>query len=77
MMLSICGSWPISGFTALIQEYRTRGEGAGGKKALPGMIILKGMRLNTEFFFGPPSFRIGLVITAGYLDIEDKACHYI
>lgn len=52
------------------------GKGGRGKKALLGMIILKDRRWNTEFFFGQPSFRHGLVIVAGYLDAGGKVCHY-
>lgn len=51
-------------------------EGGRGKEALPGMIILKDMRWNTEFLFGQPSFRYGLIIVAGYLDAGGKVCHY-
>lgn len=30
----------------------------------------------TEFFFGQPSFRHGLLTVAGFLDVGGKVCHY-
>lgn len=34
------------------------------------------MMWNTEFFFGQPFFRDGLLTVAGFLDVGDKVRHF-